>query len=51
MRIFELIDEGYNNILIVAPKSALGAWERDVEKFRVEDQTKFNFFRNTDQLR
>lgn len=33
MRILELIDEGYNDVLIVAPKSALGAWERDIEKF------------------
>lgn len=38
MRILELIDEGYNDILIVAPKSALGAWERDIEKFDNSDR-------------
>lgn len=38
MRILELIDEGHNDILIVAPKSALGAWERDIEKFDNGDQ-------------
>ena len=34
MRILELCkDEGIIYVLIVAPKSALGAWERDIEKF------------------
>lgn len=34
MRILELCkDEGIISVLIVAPKSALGAWERDIEKF------------------
>ena len=28
------------NYLIVAPKSALGAWERDIEKFGTKDQAK-----------
>lgn len=38
MRIVELIGEGNNDILIVAPKSALGAWERDIEKFDQGDR-------------
>ena len=39
MRIVELIGEGNNDILIVAPKSALGAWERDIEKFDQGDRS------------
>lgn len=38
-RICELLKRGeINNYLIVAPKSALGAWERDIEKFEPLDR-------------
>ena len=41
-RIFELFRNGdAKNCLIVAPKSALGAWERDAEKFDQADQIQF----------
>lgn len=39
MRILELCyDENIISVLIVAPKSALGAWERDIEKFDTVDR-------------
>ena len=43
MRILELFKAGdISNALIVGPKSALGAWERDVEKFEPPDQSLLN---------
>lgn len=42
IRVLRLItSQDIKNALIVAPKSALGAWERDLEKFSLEDQEKF----------
>ena len=39
MRILELCyEENIISVLIVAPKSALGAWERDIEKFDTVDR-------------
>ena len=39
MRILELLKSGeIRDALIVGPKSALGAWERDIEKFEPKDQ-------------
>lgn len=39
MRILELLKSGeIENALIVGPKSALGAWERDIEKFEQIDR-------------
>ena len=41
IRVLRLIkSQDIKNALIVAPKSALGAWERDMEKFSLEDQEK-----------
>ena len=38
-RILELARGGkIRNALVVAPKSALGAWDRDIEKFNIVDQ-------------
>ncbi len=38
-RVAELLRNGtIQNYLIVAPKSALGSWERDIEKFDVDEQ-------------
>lgn len=38
-RILDLLKAGsIENALIVAPKSALGAWERDIEKFDMDEQ-------------
>jgi SNF2 family DNA or RNA helicase len=38
-RVCELLKKGHiSNYLIIAPKSALGAWERDIEKFNELDQ-------------
>lgn len=38
-RIQELFDSGLiNSCLVIAPKSALGAWERDIELFTPEEQ-------------
>lgn len=40
VRVCELLKRGaIRNYLIVAPKSALGAWERDIEKFNEMDQS------------
>lgn len=40
MRILELLKEGeITNALVIAPKSTMGAWERDIELFDSEDQT------------
>lgn len=39
VRICELLKRGaIRNYLVVAPKSALGAWERDIEKFSAMDR-------------
>lgn len=39
MRILELLKSGeIRDALIVGPKSALGAWERDIEKFEPKDR-------------
>lgn len=41
IRILHLIEsDRIHNALVVAPKSALGAWERDIEKFEPEEQAK-----------
>ena len=38
-RIQELFDSGLiNSCLVIAPKSALGAWDRDIELFTPEEQ-------------
>lgn len=38
-RVCELLKKGLiSNYLVIAPKSALGAWERDIEKFGTLDQ-------------
>lgn len=42
MRLVELAKKGNTEILIVAPKSALGAWERDIEKFDKGDRFVLN---------
>lgn len=37
VRIYELLEHGHiDNALIIAPKSTLGAWERDIEMFEPE---------------
>jgi SNF2 family DNA or RNA helicase len=41
VRILELIEEGVLDVLIVAPKSTLGAWERDIEKFDRNERVTF----------
>lgn len=43
LRILELLNkEKVKKVLIVAPKSALGAWKRDIELFDVKDQLILN---------
>ncbi|MFT8869970.1 DEAD/DEAH box helicase [Liquorilactobacillus nagelii] len=43
VRVHELIEKGkINSCLVVAPKSALGAWERDTELFEFKQRARLN---------
>lgn len=43
IHILELLKNGYiDDALIVAPKSTMGAWERDIELFNESDQKRLN---------